>query len=326
MIGKTAIRPNQLTSMSTPWRSAVLGEHQHRHLARREHARAPSAAAARSASRRGAARGSSAGRRPGRASRPSGCTGRSPGRRTRRGSRRRRSPRRAARRRGGSPSPIERQDEEDRDRGEAQVADDVRDRPRAQRLAGAVCRRRRGRSGRGPSSRLTVSRAGGGPRRHYSSPSSSASASAAAPSALQPASRRCPRRTWASTTPSARPRVPTTSRSGQPSSSASVELLPRAGVAVVVEDLDPGVAQLLVDAVRRLAARARRPWRARRGGPARARSSAARRSRSRRRPARSPRRRSGPGRSRSCPSRSAAPCRPRRGRWRRAAPSSGCRA
>ena len=41
MIGKTAIRPNQLISSSWPWRSADLGEDQRHELARGEHGERP---------------------------------------------------------------------------------------------------------------------------------------------------------------------------------------------------------------------------------------------------------------------------------------------
>ena len=77
------------------------------------------------------------------------------------------------------------------------------------------------------------------------------------------------RRSCASTSPSARARLPTTIRSGQPSSSASVELLARPGVAVVESTLEAGLAELARRGAPPPRAPRRRPCRARRRAPPR---------------------------------------------------------
>ena len=152
----------------------------------------------------------------------------------------------------------ERQHEEDRDQRQPHVADRVRDRPRPQRLAGERLRRRRPgaveprqapeRQPRALGGVLhllagAVGAAAGGQARvcHRST------AACAAPSSGS-ARLSCPRRTCASTSPEASERLPTVRRSGQPSSSASANLPPGPDVvAVVVDDVEPGLAQLLVE-------------------------------------------------------------------------------
>ena len=140
---KTPIRPIQLISMSMPRRRADLGQHQGDDLAHGEDGQRPAGQQLEVPADRRPRRAPRAGRRPGRAARPCASTGPSPGRGSRRGSRPRRSPGRAAPRRGSRPSPGEREHAEDRDRGQAHVADQVRDRPRAQRRAAAGLARQR---------------------------------------------------------------------------------------------------------------------------------------------------------------------------------------
>ena len=136
-----------------------------------------------------------------------------------------------------------------------------------------------------------------------------------------------PRRTCASSSPEASERLP----DGQPQRAAEQlgvgELAAGPEVlAVVVDDVEAGLAQLAVEPLGQRVLLGARACRARPGGRRTARSSAATRCPARRRTARRRRRRCAPGRCRRSPSRSAARCRSRRGRWRPAARRSACRA
>ena len=128
------------------------------------------------------------------------------------------------RRRRGRRSESKASTQEDRDRRQAHVADQVRDRPRVKRRPARVCARQRARSGRC----RTAARFERALRRRLSRARRAISAARRgrvgdreplrrAPVARAPAPRPRPRRA---------PRLPTTIRSGQPSSSASVSFSP----------------------------------------------------------------------------------------------------
>ena len=113
-----------------------------------------------------------------------------------------------------------------------------------------------------------------------------------------------PRRICASTSPASTPRLPTVSRSGQPSSSASANFSPALRVAVVVEHVQARLAQLARRGGRPPRGPPRPPCRASPARRRRAPVSAARRCPARRRTARWRRPRCAPARSRRSPSRS----------------------
>ena len=238
----------------------------------------------------------------------------------------------------------EREGEEDRDQREPDVADRVRDRPRVQRLARERLGRRRARAvqarqaperqprllrrllrardrvlpglARGAAAARVVAY---GRLRH-----SSTAASAAPSSGMERVSR--PRRTCASISPLASVRRPDGQAQRHAEQLGVRELLAGSGVAVVVDRLQAGLAQLLVEALGDLALLAAGLAEPDQVHVERAPSRPATRCPARRRTARRRRRRAARARARRSPSRSAASCRTRPGSSRRAGPSSACRA
>ena len=239
----TPARPSQFTLRSTPWRMPTRASDHDEQLARGEQRERPARQQLEVPADDRRPRARAAGRRPGRAACRGASTGRSRGRRSRRGSRV--QPMTAKMTTGSASVPSsddEREHQEDGDQREPDVADRVRDRPRVQRLAGARLGRRR------PGAVEPREPAEGEPGAFYGRLRHRSAAASAAPSsgrlrALAPA-------------PHLHLDLAGLQRAppdGQPQRHAEQlgvgELRARAGVAVVVEHVEPGGAQLLVEPV-----------------------------------------------------------------------------